>query len=101
MLELPPDLSGQIRSLALHGAKDRDIADYLGISLADLQKYDEVLIVARATRRITFHKKQTALAIEGNTSMLSLLGKHELGQTQTPADADDDWPEPQLDPKVG
>jgi hypothetical protein len=51
-------------------------------------------------RGIALHRKQTAVAIEGTASLLSLAGKHELGQTQSSAEADNSWPEPQLDAKV-
>lgn len=94
--------SDQIRNLAIQGATDRDIGELLGIDFDQLaDQFGEVLIQARALRRVSLRKKQTAVAIGGNASMLSLLGKHELGQTQTSAAPDDDWPEPQLDPKVG
>jgi len=91
-----------IRNLALQGATDRDICEFLDIDETELaREFGEMLIHARAQRRISLRKKQTAVAIEGNASMLSLLGKHELGQTPTSAGADNSWPEPQLDAKVG
>jgi hypothetical protein len=101
MDELPVHRGEELRRLASLGATDRDICEYLGITGFELEKeFGELLIHARAARRISLRKKQTVLAIDGNASMLSLLGKHELGQTQTLA-ADDDWPEPRLEPKVG
>jgi hypothetical protein len=101
MDELPIHLGEELRRLASVGATDRDICEYLGLAESELEKeFSELMIHARAARRISLHKKQTVLAIDGNASMLSFLGKHELGQTQTPA-ADDDWPEPRLGPKVG
>jgi hypothetical protein len=102
MQQLPKPLTEQIRGYALLGATDLDICELLDMSEAQLaEEFGDMLVQARAQRRISLRRKQTAVAIEGNSSMLSLLGKHELGQTQTFAAADNDWPEPQLDPKVG
>jgi hypothetical protein len=102
MEEHSPGPFEHIRNLALQGATDRDICELLDINETQLvREFGEILIHARAQRRISLRRKQTAVAIEGNASMLSLLGKHELGQTQTSARADDGWPEPQLDAKVG
>jgi hypothetical protein len=104
MEDLDQSRSDQIRNLAIQGADDRDICELLGMDAAQLQdEFGEILIKARALRRFSLRKKQTAVAIGGNASMLSLLGKDELGQTQKPAatPSDDDWPEPQLGPKVG
>ena len=96
----PEHRQRQVRDLASVGASDRDICEYLEISEAELRQHAAILVQARAARRIALLKRQTLEAIDGSTGMLSLLGKHELGQTHSPP-ADNDWPEPQLDPKVG
>ena len=44
-------------------------------------------------------EKQTTVALKGNAGVLTLLGKHELGQSTTSAPADDNWPEPELEPR--
>jgi hypothetical protein len=102
MDDISAERTEQIRNLAVQGATDRDICEFLGMDEMEfVEKFCEILIPARAQRRISLRKKQTAAAIEGNASILMLLGKHELGQTSTSARADNPWPEPQLDPKVG
>jgi hypothetical protein len=90
----------QLRGLAMTGATDQEIADFLQCPMERLQPFAALLTQARANRHIALRKKQFALAVEGSTSMLIFLGKHELGQTDQ-ANSNDDWPEPQLGPKVG
>jgi len=96
------DLDETIRRLAMNGSTDQDICEYLIMDESNLsRKYGDMLVQVRAWRRIALREKQTAVALKGNAGVLTLLGKHELGQTTTPAPADDYWPEPQLGPKVG
>src|SRR5580700_9372602 len=92
----------QVRALALGGATDTEIADFIGSSETELQRQcGPLLRQARAARCISLRKKQTAAAIDGSVNMLTFLGKHELGQTDRQSDNNDDRPEPQLDTKVG
>jgi hypothetical protein len=72
----------------------------LGVDLPTLQKkYGEEILETRAKRHVALRKKQTEVALNGSPNLLMFLGKHELGQNDRKTD--DDWPEPQLDPKVG
>jgi ABC-type transport system involved in cytochrome bd biosynthesis fused ATPase/permease subunit len=90
----------QARSLALSGATNQEIAQLLGVDLPTLQaKYGDDISETRAKRRVALRKKQTEVALQGASNLLMFLGKHELGQNDRKTD--DDWPEPQLDPKVG
>lgn len=93
----------QIRALALNGATDEEIADLLRCSMTDLAPFEAELKQARAQRRLLIRKKQTAAAADGSASMLTFLGRSELGQCSKPTEEspDDPWPQPQLDPKVG
>jgi hypothetical protein len=96
------DEEQQVRSSALAGATDQEIADLLGWDVDELQFLcGPLLRKTRATRRISLRQKQTTAAVEGNITMLTFLGKHELGQGEQDSSDDDDWPQPQLDPKVG
>jgi hypothetical protein len=101
MDNLPDHRAGQIHGQVFYGATNRDLCEHFGITQAELEaQYGERLIQWRADRRLLLRKKQTILAVDGNASMLSLLGKHELGQS-TSASSDNPWPEPQLDYKMG
>jgi hypothetical protein len=92
----------QVRLMGLSGATDEEMAECLECSAEWLvEAFGAVLVQSRAERRIALRKKQTSVALEGNVSMLNFLGKHELGQNDRQIDSDDDWPEPQLDEKVG
>jgi hypothetical protein len=92
----------RIRGLALTGALDQEIADELGWNVAELlERFGAVLKQARATRRIQLRRRQTAQALEGkgNTTMLTFLGRHELGQNDRSDDAGNS--QPPMDAKVG
>ncbi|MGD0771049.1 MAG: hypothetical protein ABSB42_22925 [Tepidisphaeraceae bacterium] len=91
----------EIHKLAINGATNRDISELLKIGEPELEeRFGALLVEARAERRVMLRKLQNAAAQKGNAGILTLLGKHELGQTK-PGASDDHWPEPQLDPKVG
>jgi hypothetical protein len=93
----------QIRKWAYNGATDRDICEKLGIDERKLlEKFGDFLVETRVNRRLSLRGKQTEIAIKGgNASMLSLLGKNELGQGRASAAGEADEPEPDLEPKVG
>jgi hypothetical protein len=97
----PPDLATRIRGLAMTGATDSEICDFLTISPAQLAPFGTVLKQRRAARAISIRKKQTDVALEGNTTLLTFLGKHELGQADRTTDQPLERSEPQLDPKMG
>jgi len=93
----------ELRQLAIDGATDREICEIHGLSEAELrEEFGAMLVEARAQRRVLLRKLQNAAAKKGSAGILSLLGKHELGQMASKLGAGDDRrPEPQLDPKVG
>jgi hypothetical protein len=102
MSESPAIDSQQIRKLALGGATDRDICEYLGLTEALLQEqFGTELVQARASRRVSLRNTQTAAAIKGNVRLLTLLGKHELGQTDKGVGPEAGKSEPRLDYKMG
>jgi hypothetical protein len=92
-----------IRKWAYNGAEDRDICEKLGIDERRLlETFGDFLVETRVNRRLSLRGKQTEIAIKGgNASMLSLLGKHELGQGRAASTGEADEPEPELEPKVG
>ena len=97
------DLSDElVRGLAVEGATDEDICELYGLTRAQLlSNFGHVLKEARAHRRVLLRKLQNKEAQKGNTTILALLGKNELGQDRRDRSGDDRWPEPQLGPKVG
>lgn len=92
----------QIRQLAIDGATDREICEIHGLNETGLQeRFGAMLVEARAQRRMFLRKLQNAAAKKGSAGILSLLGKHELGQGRITSDGEVDEPEPGLEPKVG
>jgi|HubBroStandDraft_1064217.scaffolds.fasta_scaffold265737_2 hypothetical protein len=90
----------QIRGMAITGATDQEIADAIGWTVADLiAKFGAAMKQTRAKRAVSLRRKQSEVAFDGSTSMLSHLGRCELGQSDRSGDAND-FPSP-LDPKVG
>jgi len=72
---------GNVEKYAGMGASDGDIADILGISEEKLvRRYRKVLRHVRALRRIHLHQAQFTTAMKGNATLLTFLGKQELGQ---------------------
>ena len=96
-------LRREIHKLAYNGATNRDISEVLKIDALELeQRFAELLVEARAGRRVLLRGKQTEVAVKGgNASMLSLLGKDELGQGRVSSAGKTPRPEPELEPKVG
>jgi hypothetical protein len=98
----PANLSPQIQGMAHAGSTNREIAEFLEISETFLKtQYGAQLKKWRAERKVRLRARQTTLANEGNATMLSHLGKHELGQSGRRADPADSFAEPELDEKVG
>ena len=99
--DLADPVAMEIQKLAVNGATNRDICEILKIDEGELEKrFGQLLVEGRAQRRMALRKLQNAAAKKGNAGILTLLGKHELGQTK-PGASVERWPEPQLDPKVG
>lgn len=91
-----------VKGLAVDGATDEEIGEICGVDRQTLlERFGAVLREARAQRRVRLRKLQNVAAKKGNTQILSLLGKNELGQDRRERSANYRWPEPQLDPKVG
>ncbi len=69
---------------ALNGASDSDIADSLEVSEKYLIRHCRKLLRrVRASRRVHLHRAQFATAMKGNATLLTFLGKHELGQNDS------------------
>jgi hypothetical protein len=101
MPKLDPIDPEKVQSLAAAGATDTDIAEYFRRSVATIQRrFAKRLLAGRARRRISIRQAQNKLAlVKGNASMLTWLGKNELGQADRPIVQDE--PEPRMGPKVG
>jgi hypothetical protein len=100
MIQEPTD--DAIKKLVMDGATDQEICDLHDLSWETLSsKFGQTITAARAERRLWLRRLQNEAAAKGSASILSLLGKYELGQTTQKDSADEAWPEPQLDPKVG
>jgi hypothetical protein len=79
-----------VKSRAIEGASDRELADYHAISEASLRKhFKSELSRGRATRRMLLRKEQTKQALEGSATLLVFLGKAELGQGETAKEIDE------------
>jgi len=99
---IPDVFEAKVRALAVDGATDEEISEICGVSeVALVEMFANVLKEARAQRRVLLRRLQNAAAKKGNSQILSLLGKNELGQDGKERAGDDRWPEPQLDAKVG
>jgi hypothetical protein len=76
----------QVEKLAYAGATDAEIADrFLLDESVVANDYRPVLRVARAVRRMQIRGAQFNVATKGNASMLTWLGRNELGQSLNPA----------------
>jgi DNA-binding Lrp family transcriptional regulator len=84
----------KIVKLASCGLTNAEIADLLGVSEATLKRRAQVALSAgRAQLKLRLRKKQIAVALKGNVSMLIWLGKVYLGQREsTEGQADDHLP---------
>jgi hypothetical protein len=101
MKKLEPIDPVKVQDLASIGATDAEIADYFGRSVGVIRrKFIKRLKVGRARRQISIRQAQNKSAlVDNNATLLTWLGKNELGQTQKPVHKY--RPEPRLGPKVG
>lgn len=84
---IPPISARLVEQYAMAGATDADIADRFLVDVEQVrERYQDVLRVARAVRRIGIHGQQSELARKHNGPMLTWLGRNELGQSLTPAE---------------
>jgi len=91
---IPRLTARRVEQLAFAGASDAEIADRFLVDPSDIAtRYREVLRVARALRRISLRGLQYDAAKKLNASMLTWLGKNELGQSLSPAKPGEAMPE--------
>jgi hypothetical protein len=87
-----------------NGVSDQDLCEIYNLEPEDLQsRFGKTLSKARAQRRAKLHELQTDAAEKLSATLLTHLGRHELGQN-TKTVSDDEgrkYPEPILEPKVG
>ncbi len=94
-----------IQAYAYHGCTDREIADRFGLAEADVRgQFAAVLSTARGQRAFALRRAQTELATgttagggkaAGNATLLTWLGRNELGQALSPAARGE--PEPEVE----
>lgn len=73
----------EIEKLAKYGLTNVEIAEFFGISEASLRRlYNEFLTKGRMDVKIKLRRKQLAVAMNGNVTMLIWLGKQMLGQSE-------------------
>ena len=94
----------RVYGYAYAGCTDREIADRFGLAEAGVRAtYAEVLTKSRAARAFSLRKAQTDLAAgpagggkaAGNASLLTWLGRNELGQSLSPTARGE--PEPEVE----
>lgn len=97
----PPPLSAKlVEQYAYAGGSDGEIAARFLIDESSLRRrFADVLRAARAVRHLQLRKHQFDLAREGNTAMLTWLGRNELGQSLNPMQPG--AAEPELEAKEG
>lgn len=89
-----------VEKYALGGGTDREIAERFLVDEKQLRdRYGEVLRVARALRQLTLRSHQFSVACKGNPSMLTWLGRNELGQSLNPNQPGE--AEPEMEEKAG
>ncbi len=72
-----------IEKLAGYGLNNLEISDLTGIKESTLRRnFGEFLTKGRANVKMKLRKKQLAVALQGNVSMLIWLGKQILGQKE-------------------
>ncbi len=81
---IPPLTASLVQKYAYSGASDVDIADrFLTTPEAIRFQFTDALRSARGLRRIMIHSYQTDLAKKANASILTWIGRNELGQSLT------------------
>jgi len=73
----------QIEKLASYGLTNKEIAEALGYDDSTLKrKFEKFLIKGKANLKEKLKRKQIAVAMQGNVSMLIWLGKQYLDQSE-------------------
>lgn len=85
---IPPE---EVYKLAQLGCKDREIADWFGLS-DDTLRYNFAveLLKGRESLKQSLRRAQINTALKGNPAMLIFLGKNLLGQSDNPVDTQAD-----------
>ena len=73
----------QVEKLASYGLTNKEIAEALGYDDSTLKrKFEKNLIKGKADLKQKLKRKQIAVAMQGNVSMLIWLGKQYLDQSE-------------------
>lgn len=73
----------QVEKLAAYGLNNKEIAEVLGFDDSTLKrKFEKFLIKGKANLKEKLKRKQIAVAMQGNVSMLIWLGKQYLDQSE-------------------
>jgi hypothetical protein len=73
----------QVEKLATYGLTNKEIAEALGYDDSTLKrKFEKFLIKGKANLKEKLKRKQIAVAMQGNVSMLIWLGKQYLDQSE-------------------
>lgn len=73
----------QVEKLASYGLTNKEIAEALGYDDSTLKrKFEKFLIKGKAGLKEKLKRKQIAVAMQGNVSMLIWLGKQYLDQSE-------------------
>ncbi len=91
---IPPLTPRQVESFAYSGCTDKEIADrFLVDEIFIREQFADVLRATRAARAATIRRGQLDIAKNGNVSMLTWLGRNELGQSLNPTPPGEAEPE--------
>jgi len=97
---IPELTAALVESFAYAGCTDREIADRFLVDESVIRRdFGPVLTATRALRKFTVRRAQFDAARDGNATMLTWLGRNELGQSLSPQQPLE--PEPVLEEKVG
>ena len=73
----------QVEKLASYGLTNKEIAEALGYDDSTLKrKFEKFIIKGKANLKEKLKRKQIAVAMQGNVSMLIWLGKQYLDQSE-------------------
>jgi hypothetical protein len=90
-----PVPSEDVWRLAAIGMKDTEIADWFGIDNKTLKyNFSIELLKGRELLKQSLRRRQLAVAMSGNPTMLIFLGKNLLGQSDSPINASEKTPLP-------
>ena len=86
----------QVYKLARLGCTNQEIGDWFNVNGETIRvRFMDVLKLARSDQKISLRRKQHKTAMKGSVPMLIHLGKHYLGQTDSPKP--DETENPELD----